>query len=444
MQLKIEKENRNRQKYILNILLNATIVLLVSGIIIMTYSLIFIKSTNYQSQSISLISLIAILVLLIVLKIIATKNHYRFSAYTLIGALFSLATYISFCWGADSQAGILFYALVIIMSGILIGARFSISSAILTSLSLFIINYLHQQKIIIAERSWIYESWSTSDVTITSIILFIIAVVLWLFNRELSRSEAELENERNLLEIRVEEKTAELKITQAKEIAQVYRFAEFGKLSSGLFHDLVNPLTALMLNINKVKIDSESDPSFNLIKMDINQAIKASEKMKDYIISVRKQINFQNQKELFSLNKEVEEAITILDYKARINQTSIIFIADENIKIQGDPVKFNQIITNLISNAIDSYSNQSDKEIIVKLNKINQEIKLEVTDNGSGISENIIDKIFEPFFSTKNGESLGLGLSFIKKIIEENFSGKIFVISQINYGTTFTVTIPLL
>lgn len=67
-----------------------------------------------------------------------------------------------------------------------------------------------------------------------------------------------------------------------------------------------------------------------------------------------------------------------------------------------------------------------------------------IVNNKSGISENIIDKIFEPFFSTKNGESLGLGLSFIKKIIEENFSGKIFVISQINYGTTFTVTIPLL
>lgn len=442
MRLKMEDENQNRQKHILNTLLNAVIVLLIAGIAIMIYSLIFIKSANYQSQSISLFSVVMILVLFIALKIIAEKNYYRFSAYALISALFSLATYISFCWGVDSQAGILFYALVIIMSGILIGARFSISSAIITSFSLFIVNYLHQQKIVTAERSWVYESWSASDVTMTSIILFIIAVVLWLFNRELSRSEAELENERNLLEIRVEEKTAELRITQAKEIAQIYRFAEFGKLSSGLFHDLVNPLTALMLNINKVKIDSESDPNFNLIKLDINQAIKASEKMKDYIISVRKQINFQNQKELFSLNKEIEEAITILDYKARINQVSVIFIADEDIKIQGDPVKFNQIITNLISNAIDSYDNQLSKEVIVKLNKTNQEIKLEVTDNGSGIPDNITNKIFEPFFTTKSGESLGLGLSFIKEIVEESFSGKISVLSSIGDGTTFTVIIP--
>lgn len=443
MKTNLKENDKSRQQYILNILLNSIIFLTIAGTIIMSCQLLFIKPVNYQNQSIPMAFIFAILAIFTALRIISLKGYHKVSAYILITILFLLATYISLAWGVDSQAGILFYALVIVLSGILIGTRFSMHNSVLISLTFFIINYLHEKQIVIAERSWTYERWSASDIVMTSITLFIIAIVLWLFNRELEHSENELKNERDLLEIRVEEKTSELKITQVKEIAQIYRFAEFGKLSSGLFHDLINPLTAIMLNINKAKIDSENDPSFNIIKMEINQAFKASEKMKDYIISVRKQINFQDQKELFSLNKEIEEAVMILDYKAKINRVIITFMANEEIKINGDPIKFNQIITNLISNAIDSYDEQQNREIIVKLNKTNGKIILEVIDNGRGIPENIINKIFEPFFTTKKNDSLGLGLSFIKKIVEESFLGTISVVSKSNSGTTFSVNIPV-
>ncbi len=441
---RIENQNQTKQSYILNIILNAVIVLIITGLIIMIYSLILVQSDNYQNQSLPLFSMITILLFFIILKFLSFKGYYKFSTYPLIFILFSLATYISYRWGADSQAGILFYALVIVMSGILIGARFSIISALTTSCSLFIINYLHQQKIISVDRSWIYETWSTSDVTITSIILLIIALVLWLFNRELKRSEIELKNERDLLETRVEEKTAELKINQAKEMAQIYHFAEFGKLSSGLFHDLVNPLTALMLNINKVKMDSEHKPSFDYIKMEIDQAIKASEKMKNYIISVRKQINFQSQKELFSLNQEIEEAIMILNYKAKKKKVGIVFVAENDIKIKGDPAKFNQIVTNLLSNAIDAYDeNNINCEIEINLDGADKEIKLVISDYGQGIPSDISSQIFEPFFTTKNNNNnLGLGLSFIKQIIERDFLGTISVYSQVGVGTTFTIKLP--
>lgn len=303
---------------------------------------------------------------------------------------------------------------------------------------------MQNEKIIKADRLWIEKPWGNSDILITSLILLIITTVLWLFNRELKKSETELKNERDLLEIKIETKTKELRAVQAKEVEQIYHFAEFGKLSSGLLHDLVNPLTALMLNIQKVKMDSESDPNLNLIKLEINQAVKASERMKDFIISVRKQINFQNQKELFSLNQEIEEAITILNYKTKKSDTEIIFSANENIKIIGDPIKFNQIVTNLISNAIDACSNNQDgKEINIILSKNNDFVNLIITDNGCGIASNHLNKIFEPFFTTKNNNNLGLGLSLIKKIIEESFLGTITVQSELNFGTSFNINLPL-
>lgn len=442
--LKLKDENKLRQQYILNIMLNTIIILTFVGVIIIAYNLLFIPSKNYEHQSLPLIFVLIILIIITSLRVASYKGYIRFSSYILITILFSLATYIGYRWGVDSQAGILFYVLVIVISGILIGAKFSLISTFTVSTALFAINYLQNSQIIKADRSWVYESWSNTDVIVTSIILFIITAVLWLFNRELNRSESELKNERDLLEIRVEEKTTELKIIQAKEIAQVYHFAEFGKLSSGLFHDLVNPLTALMLNINKVKLDSENEPSFNIIKSEINAAIKASEKMKDFIISVRKQINFQDQKEDFSLNQEIEEAITILNYKSKQNKVEIIFNANKNIIIQGDAVKFNQVVTNLLSNAIDACEeNDLNKEVIIDLKELENKIELKISDNGIGIEAEIISQIFEQFFTTKhNGANLGLGLSLIKKIIEESFSGTISVYSKIGVGTTFTIQIP--
>ena len=438
-------ENRARREYILNIMLTTIIVLVSIGVFIISYRLLFLNSGNYQNNSLPLFLILIILAIFISLRIISHKGYSHIASDIFIFILFLLATYMGYKWGVDLPAEILFYVLTIVISGILIGSRLAFITTSLTALTFIVNNYLQNYHFIIIDRSWIYEPWGYSDITITSIILAIIATVLWLFNRELKKSETALKSERDLLEIRVEEKTKELRLVQAKEIAQVYRFAEFGKISGGLFHDLVNPLTTLMLNINKVKLDSENDPNFNIIKSEVNQAIKASEKMKDFIVSVRKQINFQDQKKAFSLNQEVEEAITILNYKSQKNQVEIIFDANENIIICGDPIKFNQIITNLVSNAIDSFGDEQDyKEIIIELTKNLNHIKLSVTDNGSGIKDEIINRVFEPFFTTKtDGDGLGLGLSLIKKIIEESFSGTITVSSKINCGTTFTVELPL-
>ena len=442
--IEVKDENKLRQQHILNIILNTVITLTLIGAIIIIYHLLFIHSNNYEQHSLTAVHILTILSLLIFIRFASYKGYSRFSSYILITILFSLATYIGFRWGADSQAEILFYVLVIVISGILIGAKFSLISTFLITISLATVSYLQNYQIIKADRSWVYESWGSEDVIITSVILFIITAVLWLFNRELNRSEMELKNERDLLEIKIEEKTTELKIIQAKEIAQVYHFAESGKLSGGLFHDLVNPLTALMLNINKIKLDSENDPNFNLVKSEVNAAIKASEKMKDFIISVRKQINFQDQVENFSLNREIEEAITILNYKTKQNKVEIVFNADKNIIIQGDTVKFNQVVTNLLSNAIDAYEeNDLNKEITIDLKELERKIELKISDNGIGIETEIINQIFEPFFTTKHtGANLGLGLSLIKKIIEESFLGTICVHSKIGIGTTFTIQIP--
>ena len=84
-------------------------------------------------------------------------------------------------------------------------------------------------------------------------------VIAWLSNREIEkslkrarRSEAALKVERDALEITVEARTRQLREAQADQLSQLYRFAEFGQISSGLFHDLVNPLNAMSLNMENI------------------------------------------------------------------------------------------------------------------------------------------------------------------------------------------------
>jgi len=443
---KSKDENFARQEYILNILLVAIIFLIATGMIIATCNFIFLDLENYQNNSLPLFFILAILLFFIALYFLSRRGYSRLAAYIFLAIIFLLATYMGCTWGIDLQAEILFYVLVIVMAGIIAGAKSAFVSTFLVFLSLTIIHYLQEVKLISANRDWTTQPWGYSDIMMISLILFIVATISWLFDRELKKSLANLKTERDLLEIRVAEKTKELKIIQAQEIAQVHRFAEFGRLSSGLFHDLVNPLTTVMLNINKIKLDGKNQPHFDFIKSDLEQVSQASEKMREFINSVRKQISPEGKKENFCLNKEVEDAISVLNYKAAKNQVCLLFLADEKIAISGDAIKFNQIATNLIANAIDAYDNsgKKEKEVRITLNKGDDFVVLSVTDYGRGIENNNISKIFEPFFTTKSEQnSLGLGLALIKKIIEENFLGNIEVISQEGVGTTFTVKFPL-
>jgi C4-dicarboxylate-specific signal transduction histidine kinase len=116
----------------------------------------------------------------------------------------------------------------------------------------------------------------------------------------------------------------------------------------------------------------------------------------------------------------------ILNYKALKLQVFISFYASKNISIYGDAIKFSQIITNLISNAIDSYEEivgNNKKEIDINLAKDEKNITLIVKDYGCGILKEIEEKIFEPFFTTKDiSRGSGIGLSSTKHIIKHEIN----------------------
>lgn len=446
---KSDNEDVRRREFILNIILNGSILLISFASLCNLKYFLIDDIESYSSNAVPIYSLLVILIFFIVLLLISRFGYPRVSSFILIGVYFILTTFMAYKWGIELTTVLIFYALVIIMAGILLRSSFAFSTAIASSLTILIIGYLQIENIIIPDLSWKEVNIKIPEILVITIIFLILATISWLSNREIEkslkrarRSEAELKKERDSLEIKVEERTKELKETQMKEVAQLYRFAEFGRLSSGLFHDLVNPLTVVSLNLEHLK---ESDvPEIQDAKSGLSQAVAATKKMEDFIIALRRQLKRESQRKIFSLTEEIIQIIQILYHKAEKAGVELIFLPTHEIKTFGDSVKFSQIAINLLSNAIDAYDKSENKNRNIEIELIEKKNKIifMVNDYGKGIPAKFIDKIFEPFFTTKAHKGTGIGLSSTKEIVEKDFKGKIEVISQENKKTTFTITLP--
>jgi len=451
---KSSHEDLKRREYILNVILFSSILLLIVAVIIKMIDIL-----TLTTGGLSLVVIISILLIFLFLYFLSRTGLFITSAYILVGVYFTLATYMTFLWGVELPVALLFYIMIIIVSGILISTRFAFIITISISLTIALVNYLHVNGVMAPDLYWKKEVWEIEDIIVLSIILLIIATVSWLSNREIEKSlkrarksEAELKEERDMLEIRVENRTQELQKTQMEKMAQIYKFAEFGRLSGGLFHDLINPLNAVSLNIEKIKETGRLGGEFQEVESDLERTIKATNRMRDFINSVKRQIAHEDSPELFSINQEINEAIEVLKYRARKNNVEIIFKSKKEVQTLGSPIKFNQVMINLINNAIDAYLDTNKdiiREIKIDLAEENNTITISVRDYGRGVPKDILDKIFEPFFTTKNfkqnkSSGTGIGLSLTKRIIEKDFDGSIKIESEENKGAKFTIKFPLI
>ena len=162
---------------------------------------------------------------------------------------------------------------------------------------------------------------------------------------------------------------------------------------------------------------------------------------------IKRQIKQEQKHTLFSINNEIKLSIQLLRYKATKNNVKIVFIKEASIKMFGDSLKFHHLVTNFISNAIDSYDksyNGIKKKIEIHVKSFKTFTRLIIQDWGCGISKKNIHKIFNPLFTTKDfNNGFGIGLYTSKEVVEKDFNGKIKVKSQKNKGTTFFIDFPI-
>ena len=134
----------------------------------------------------------------------------------------------------------------------------------------------------------------------------------------------------------------------------------------------------------------------------------------------------------------------ILQHKIIKSGVEIKIETDPTLQLYGDPLKFNQIIANLLSNAIEACCQIKSGQIKLQAYKQNKEILIFIEDNGQGIKKEYQEKIWQTFFSTKNQADcgLGIGLASVKNIVEKDFQGTIELISSAPGKTIFKISLP--
>ncbi len=445
-----EDEDVARREYILNILLVSCAVLFFVTFLFSVFQ--YFTLAHYRGTY--PVFFLGALLVFGFLHRLSKTNRSKLASYIFLSFFFILPTYAIFHWGADVVAGLLFFVLVIIMSGILLGSRVAFGVTVLSSFLITLVAYLHTNEIINPISYWKAEKFKVSDTLVVSIIFLIIAAVSWLSNREIQKSlsrvrdsKEELKKERDSLEIKVEARTKELKEVQAEKMAQLYRFAEFGRISSGLFHDLINPLNAVSLNLGKTDGTAEETKQY------VGNAVRAAKKLEDLVVAVRKQLAREETKALFLVEEEIRHVIEVLSHKAQHANVDLRFVPRINIQMFGDAIKFNQVVLNLVANGIDACTpptgemvpvSPADRWVQVSLIEDPETMIMLVEDNGIGIPEHHMDKIFEPFFTTKiNGQGIGIGLSMARRIVEKDFGGSLVATSDAGRGSSFRVSLPM-
>jgi len=252
-------------------------------------------------------------------------------------------------------------------------------------------------------------------------------------------------------------KPANQKDFSTDKISELHRLAEIGKLSGGFIHDLANHVTTMSLSMDYVE-ECLYRNSEQLRKQTIESA-RARKSIKYFVEAVRKHIRGRDIHCYFSPERKLCDLIVLFKYRAekeRVSLTVSAYKSARGSRLYGSRVRFNQLFSNLIQNAIDAFGEvggrieeeiekkTENRHVSVAITKRYGRILISVQDNGLGIKDEVRDKIFEPFFTTKTQDKgIGLGLSTAKEIAEGDFHGEISVKSTIGKGSIFKVTFPL-
>ncbi|MDC8003849.1 HAMP domain-containing sensor histidine kinase [Aureisphaera galaxeae] len=193
---------------------------------------------------------------------------------------------------------------------------------------------------------------------------------------------------------------------------------------------------------DKLKSVDENEELLSILKSTIHNAEEMNKMFRVYREML---IPRTDKKEIFSINEIVNDVLDVLRAKIQREKIRINFEkSNPNLKVFGNPGKLLNVFLNLILNSLESVRIAKNKinEINISVLDFNKSIKITITDNGIGISKENIDKIFDITYSTKHTPGSGFGLAVAKFVVEDHFSGKINVSSEVNKSTTVTIIIP--
>lgn len=275
------------------------------------------------------------------------------------------------------------------------------------------------------------------------------------------RTKEEIKTLNKDLEFRVIERTNKLEESNKKlkeatvQLVQSAKLSALGELTAGVAHELNQPLNSIKIISQSLMRDIEKDQfQEDSLEEDLGDIIHQVNKMAEIIDHMRLYTRQSDviSKESVDVNAVIESALILIGQQLANHDIQLVKTLDPDLPdVQGDPIQLEQVLQNLITNARHALESCEKEDKIIELSTYEMKaqptnnhplIVVEVKDNGTGIPQDVKEKIFQPFFTTKEpGKGTGLGLSISGKIVEEH-DGKLELESEMGQGTSFKVVLP--
>lgn len=261
--------------------------------------------------------------------------------------------------------------------------------------------------------------------------------------KELEKSLEIIQEMNRGLEDRVKEESS-ARINQQALLIQQSKLASMGEMIGAISHQWKQPLNTISIANSTISYAIE-DSNLNREQID-----KSCELIQNSIEYLNQTINdFKNffkpnkEKKEFKVSSSIDEARRILSHKIRLAGVELK-LESVDLVIYGVKNEMTQVLINLINNSLDAISEKKPQNRVVAISgRVDNEhiVIIELRDSGGGIPSYVLDRLFNPYVSTKGEKGTGIGLYMSKIIIEESFSGKIYA-KNIDNGASFTIEIP--
>jgi signal transduction histidine kinase len=275
--------------------------------------------------------------------------------------------------------------------------------------------------------AWERYRW---QIVVTAIVVLLqTALIVGLLNEHRRRTVAEVESRQRM-----------------GELAHLNRQATAGELSASIAHELNQPLGAILSNTETVELMLDSPaPKIEEIKAIVADIKRADQRASDVIRRLRRLLTKARfEARNVDLNEIVSEVMSILAAQAAAHNVTIsTVLSPDPLIVKGDRVQLEQVILNLVANAIDALDDTcKDRQITVQtMRRDDDAAELSVSDTGPGVRPDALKQIFEPFFTTKQS-GMGMGLAIARTIVEAH-AGRLWAENQAGGGAIFRLTLPI-
>ncbi|OAB53724.1 sensor histidine kinase [Pseudomonas thivervalensis] len=272
--------------------------------------------------------------------------------------------------------------------------------------------------------------------------LWLALVFLLLFLNQRWRLAKLRQRSRQELERLVDERTRELRTAQ-DGLVQSAKLAALGQMSAALAHEINQPLTAQRMQLATLRLlldHGRVDEAYKALKP-VDDMLTRMAALTGHLKTFARK-SPSGLRERLDLTAVVDQALQLLEARLRDENVSTVLYLTRPAWVRGDAIRLEQVLINLLRNALDAMTGQPVKRLEVRLEADEQLWRLSVSDSGTGIAEEHLAQVFDPFFTTKAvGDGLGLGLAVSFAIIHES-GGRLTADNHEN-GAVFCVTLPI-